>query len=85
MFLVIREYQKQTNVVSEPVVESILNLPVYQLAGRPRIVGLSALEHGNEHYFIEVPRGVAREGELDDDDLVDQTMLLEVNWGLSYM
>jgi len=37
------------------------------------------LKYSNKHYSIKMPRGMARENKLNNNNLMDQTMLLKVN------
>ena len=81
VFLVVKALRRQENVVSQPVIDTVLALQSYILAIRPMIYGLPVLRH--EHpYFVEVPTGVATE---IDEELSGQTVLLKCDWNLAFL
>jgi len=56
--------------VSEPVIKLTLNLPIYQLAKRPKIVDFFALKYSKEYYFIKIPKNMAKKGKLKNNNLI---------------
>ena len=70
MFLIIRKYRKQINIINKPVIKFTLKLSVYKLIKRFKIIKFPVLKQGYNYYFIKILISITREGELKNNNKI---------------
>ena len=57
-------------MVNKPVIKLTLKLSVYKFIKRLKIIKLPVLKYRYNYYFIKIPTGITREGELKNNNLI---------------